>query len=329
MNKFRAFVVLVLISFKSFACLNGETKILKNGVYAYIDFRGLVPRGHHFFNGDFPKIIKELDSLYRKTNDIDYLSDKGYILIIQKKYAEAQKLYLNIERIKPNRYSTASNLGTLYELMGENQKAYYWIKKSIEINPESHNGSEWLHLKILEAKIKNLTDVSGQFLLNTNFGTKGVPETKLSEKEIDELAKSVYYQVNERISFIKPKDKIISVLLFELGNLVELKGEHENALQIYRTARTYGYDGDLIVARMINTAESRTNYLQQKTWDLAGKINTLRKSKDGVDLDYVNQIEFSLVIVSIIGLLLLIGLILIYFKWKNLKDYVILNDFSK
>ncbi|MBF4514958.1 tetratricopeptide repeat protein [Flavobacterium sp. ANB] len=330
MNKFKAYVVVfVLISFKSFACLNGETKTLKNGVTIYVDYRGLVPHGHNFFINNFPKLISELDGLYKKTNNIDYLSDKGYVLIVQKRYDEALKLYLNIEKTKPNRYSTASNIGTLYELMGENQKAYDWIKKSIEINPESHNSSEWLHLKILEAKIKNLSDVPGQFLINTNFGTTGIPKTNLSKEEIDQLAKSVYFQVNERMSFIEPKDKIISILLFELGNLVELKGEHENALQIYRTARTYGYEGDLIVARMINSTESNTNYLQKKTWDLTGKINALKKSKDGVDLDYVNQIETSLVIVSIFGLLLLIGLIVIYFKWKNLKDYVILNDFTK
>jgi len=330
MNKFKVFVfVLVLFSLKTFACLNGETKTLKNGVMVYVDFQGLVPHGHRFSIENFPKLISELDSLYKKTNNIDYLSDKGYVLIVQKKYDEALKLYLNIEKIKPNRYSTASNIGTLYELIGENQKAYGWIKKSIEINPESHNGSEWLHLKILEAKIKNTKDVSGQFLINTSFGNTGVPKTKLFKNEVDELAKMVYYQVNERMSFIEPKDKIISILLFELGNLIELKGEHENALQIYRAARTYGYDGDLIVVRMINSTESKVNYLEKKTWDLTEKMNSLRKSKEGVDLDYVNQIETSLIIVFIIGLLLLISFLILYFKWKKLKDYIILNDFTK
>jgi tetratricopeptide (TPR) repeat protein len=320
MKKFKVlFIVLVLFSFKTFACLNGETKILKNGAYAYIDHRGLVPRGHHFFTGDFPKIIKELDSLYKKTNDIDYLSDKGYVLIVQKKYEEALNLYLNIEKIAPNRYSTASNIGTLYELMGENQKAYNWIKKSIEINPESHNGSEWLHLKILEAKINNLSNISGQFLINTNFGITGVPETKLSKEEIDKLARAVYFQVNERISFIKPTDKIISILLFELANSLQLKGENENALNVYRTARVYGYDGDLIVARMVNSAEGKLGYYQRKTFELGAKIKALRKSKKGVDLNYVYQIETALFIISIMGIILLIASILFFIKLRKIK----------
>ncbi|QOG02798.1 tetratricopeptide repeat protein [Flavobacterium sp. MDT1-60] len=323
MNRFRALVVvLLMVSFKSFACLNGETKILKNGAYVYIDHRGLVPHGHHFSTSEFPEMIKQLDSLYKKTNDIDYLSDKGYVLIVQKKHDEALKLYLNIEKIKPNRYSTASNLGTLYELMGENQKAYNWIKKAIEINPESHNGSEWLHLKILEAKIKNLPNVSGQFLINTNFGTTGVPETKLSKEDIDKLVNEVYFQVNERMSFIEPKDKIISILLFELGNLVQLKGEHENALQIYRTAREYGFDGDLIVARMIISAQGKGEYYRKKTIEFGTKLSILRETKKGIDLDYVYQIETSLIVLSVICILLLAALIVFFLRWRKFKKVI-------
>ncbi|CAM3561335.1 tetratricopeptide repeat protein [Flavobacterium chungbukense] len=319
MSKFKVLVILVLISFKTFACLNGETKILKNEFIAYMDYRGLVPHGHNFFPKEYPAVIKQLDSLYKKTKDLDYLSDKGYLLIVLGNYNEAENLYLNIERIEPNRYSTASNLGTLYELMGENQKAYKWIKKSIEINPESHNSSEWLHLKILEAKIKNLQNVTGQFLIGTNFGTAGKPKTKFSKEEIDKLAKAIYFQVNERISFIEPKDKIIAILLFELGNLVQLKGEHENALQIYRSARTYGYDGDLIVARMVNSAQGKGEYYREKTIEFGSKLQTLRATKKGIDLDYVYQIETGLIILSVTAIILFLTCIVFFFKWRKFK----------
>jgi tetratricopeptide (TPR) repeat protein len=323
MNKFKAFlIVLVLISVKSFACLNGETKILKNEAYAYIDHDGINPQGHNFFKGDFPRLIIELDSLYKKTKDLDYLSDKGYLLIVQGKYDEALKLYLNIEKIEPNRYSTASNLGTLYELMGQNQKAYTWIKKSIEINPESHKGSEWLHLRILEAKIKNLKDLSGQFLINTNFGTSNEPKTKLSKKEVDELTQSVYYQVNERMSFIEPKDEIISILLFELGNLAELKGENNSALATYRTARLYGYNDDLIVARMINSAQHEVEYYRERAVSYGSQLRYLRESKIAVNPDYLLQIETSLIILSVIIAILLITVIVFFLKYKKMRKSI-------
>ncbi|WP_291151496.1 tetratricopeptide repeat protein [Flavobacterium sp. UBA7680] len=310
MNKFKAFViVLILISFKGFACLNGDTKVLKNGVQVYIDFRGLVPHGHNFFTKEFPELIIELDKLYKKTNDIDYLSDKGYLLIVQGKYQEALKLYLDIEKIKPNRYSTASNLGTLYELMGENEKAYQWIEKSIEINPKSHKGSEWLHLRILEAKVKKIENVTGEFLINESFGKDAFPKTDLSKKELEKLAQSIYYQVNERISFIKPKDKIISVLLFELGNAVKIIGENENATRIYNLAKEYGFQDELINRRL-------TSYFQGKVYNI--KKENQEKNKGGI-VNYLNQIETIWIVLSIIGGILLIGLIVIYFQRKNLK----------
>ncbi|WP_431243826.1 tetratricopeptide repeat protein [Flavobacterium sp. P21] len=275
-----------------------------------------------FFDGDFPRLIVELDSLYKKTRDLDYLSDKGYVLIIQGKYDEALKLYLEIEKIKPNRYSTASNLGTLYELMGENQKAYNWIKKSIAINPKSHEGSEWLHLKILEAKIKNLNSVSGQFLINTNFGTSREPKTKLSKKQIEELAQSIYFQVNERMSFIKPKDKIISILLFELGNLATLLGENNSAIDTYRTAREYGFDSDLIVERMINSAQGEVDNYRDKAWSFGSQLRTLRENNKSIDLNYVYRIETSLIIFLIITVILLVACIVFFIKWKKLKNTI-------
>jgi tetratricopeptide (TPR) repeat protein len=327
MNKLKVFViVLVLISFKTFACLNGETKNLKNGYLIYIDHRGIVPYGHIFGAGVSSRLLFELDSIYKKTNDIDYLSDKGYVLIVLKKYDEALKLYLNIEKIKPNRYSTASNLGTLYELIGENQKAYDWIKKSVQINPESHNSSEWLHLKILEAKIKNLKDISGKFLINTDFGLDEVPKTRLSKAELEKLRDALYYQLNERITFIKSKDNIISVLLFELANTVKIIDDNQSAIKIYELSKKYGLEDALINNRLIYCHKFENNLLTKRNYTLYDAVLNLRKSKNGVDLDYVSQIEIALITVSIIGTVLLIGLLILYFKWKKLKDYIFLND---
>jgi ethanolamine ammonia-lyase large subunit len=103
-----------------------------------------------------------------------------------------------------------------------------------------------------------------------------------------------------------------------LGNLVELKGESENALQIYKTARSYGYEGDLIVARIINSAKGESAYYHGKAWTLTNKLKILQESKNG-DLDYVYQIETSLIVLSVIVILLVIALIVLFSKWKNLK----------
>ena len=55
-------------------------------------------------------------------------------------------------------YAVASNLGTTYELLGDNVKALEWIKKGLERNPKAHGGTEWVHVKNLEAKNGSLAD---------------------------------------------------------------------------------------------------------------------------------------------------------------------------
>jgi hypothetical protein len=314
MNTFKAFViVLVLISFKGFACLNGDTKVLKNGVEIYYDEHELIPIGHTFNVENFSKLIQDLEDEYKKTNDIDYLSDKGYVLIISGKYQEALKLYLEIEKIKPNRYSTASNLGTLYELMGENKKAYEWIKKSIQLNPESHKGSEWLHLRILETKVTKIENITGQFFINESFGEEAVPKTKLSKKELEDLEKALYYQLNERITFIKPKDQIISVLLFELGNIAIINKDYLSASQIYELSKKYGFQEELINKRTILCYENWMNYY-------SSKAENLEMQKGGsfrLEGHQIDAVVISLIVVSLLFLSLLIYCIVLFRKLKK------------
>jgi tetratricopeptide (TPR) repeat protein len=223
MKRVIQFLLLALISITdAFACLNGETLELKEGTMIYTDSKGeIIPHGHYFHMpaSGYANKAKDLNRLWEKTKDIDYLSDLGIILILQKKYLEAEKIYLEIEQLKPNRYSTASNIGTLYELMGENIKAFEWIKKAVNIDPSSHKNSEWIHLKILEAKIKGTQFITSDFLINTNFGSAPAPTSKMSNAELLKLRDALFYQLNERVSFIEDKDSIVATLLFDLGNI--------------------------------------------------------------------------------------------------------------
>ena len=91
---------------------------------------------------------------------------------------EAIELLEELEKKSPGQYAVAANLGTAYELNGDNRKALEWIKKGVERNPESHFGTEWLHVKILEAKIaieQNPEWLSNHSVLETDFA---VSETR-------------------------------------------------------------------------------------------------------------------------------------------------------
>lgn len=217
----------------------------------YSDYESEVPYGHDFGNPERLKaFLVSLEKGYQKTNDLDYLSDKGFILIILGNYQEAINLYKKIESIKPNRYSTASNIGTAYELIGNNVEALKWIEKAVEINPVSHFHSEWIHINILKAKIKGDQFITAKFLIGQDFGNDKLPKSTLSKEELYKLKKQLYYQLNERMSFVKPEDKIVAQLLFDLGNTSFLSGEKEEALEEYKLAAKYGFSNPILEERI-------------------------------------------------------------------------------
>lgn len=243
--------ILTLLFFgKNLACLNGESKILKDGTFLYEDREGNIPYGHDFLIEDFESGIKQFDSLYTATKDLDYLSDKGLLLILLERYEEAISLYLKIEKIEPNRYSTSSNIGTAYELSGQNEKALKWIKNSVGLDPKSHNNSEWIHIRILEAKIKGEQFYTTNYLLNKEFGSEALPNSDMTKQQLQDLSNALYYQLNERISFVKPKEKIVAQLLFDLGNIAFLLTNYHDASADYEQAKLYGYSDQLIEKRM-------------------------------------------------------------------------------
>jgi tetratricopeptide (TPR) repeat protein len=248
---------------RSFACLNGETLFLSNHAILYMDRDDATPRGHNFFEEnsvkDFKKYVRQLDSLYKVKHDINYLSDEGLVLIVLGEYKKAIAIYQEIEMIEPDRYSTASNIGTAFELDGQNKQALFWIEKAVKLNDHSHFDSEWIHVNILKAKLEGPHFISTQVLLNTDFGTDSIPRTALRMNKLNSLSAALYYQLNERNSFVKPKDKLVAQLLFDLANITFLRGEYRIALADYALAEKYGYNSKLIDLR-INTCK---NYSKQ------------------------------------------------------------------
>lgn len=241
----------VLFSVPAFGCLNGETLHLEDGTILYEDYEGYVPYGHSFTNTEeLNKILLSLEKGYRETGKLNYLSDKGLILIIQGKYKEAIELYKKIEKEEPNRYSTASNIGTAYELIGNNAEALRWIEKAVKINPNSHYGSEWIHINILKAKMKGGKLINSRFLIGNDFGNGKFPESERGNGELFVLRKQLYYQLNERVSFVKPKDKIVAQLLFDLGNISYLMQEKEEAAENYKMAKEYGFNKPVLEERL-------------------------------------------------------------------------------
>lgn len=176
-----------------------------------------------------PKEWEEKLSQLEGETEFPKRNDYAATLIYLGRSEEAVSVLLALEKEEPGHYSVASNLGTAYELMGQDALALEWIRKGIERNPKSHSGSEWLHVRILESKIKmkeqpgwlKTHSVSGM-----DFGPGPLPQAPSSSQALPtgnqgqplsfvEAYDGVGYQLKERLQFVKPSDPIVADLLLD------------------------------------------------------------------------------------------------------------------
>lgn len=156
----------------------------------------------------------------------------------------------------PDEYVVAANLGTAYELAGQNEKALAWISRGLELNEDSHYGTEWLHVRILQAKIALAQEpdwLARHSVLGLDFGQEPAPRrpAELSSKEKrKDLESALRYQLRERLPLVGPPDATVSDLLFDWGNLVAAFSHLEGALPLYKMALEYGsHRAEIIQAR--------------------------------------------------------------------------------
>ena len=177
------------------------------------------------------RYLKESLSEQEQENNIT----RAVFLILDGNYKESIQTLLKEERVHNKSYEVAVNLGTAYELSGDNVSALKWIKEGINRNPDSHYGTEWLHVKILETKLKLQKDPT--YLNNhhvINFERYAYENPRYKE--------AILYQLRERMLFVKPKDPIVADLLFSyaLANAND-GGFLEYSREVLELAEEYGY----------------------------------------------------------------------------------------
>lgn len=166
-----------------------------------------------------------------------------------------------LEREEPGRYITAVNLGTAYELAGDNARALQWIREGIRRNRNAHMGTEWLHVRILEAKAAMQRDpnwLKRNTVTGIDFGNKPIPKRAASlprgndgkPVSVEDLKQALYYQLDERYAFVGPPDAIVGSLLVEFANVLFRAETLESAIPIYREALRYGADPALVKQRI-------------------------------------------------------------------------------
>lgn len=176
-----------------------------------------------------------------KKTDYKLLSDFAWYELRIGDKNNAVKLLEILYQSHPNDYNIVANLGTAYEVTGQNEKALAFLKKAVAINPQSHHGSEWIHVRILEQKIKAKPDYTKIIDLGADKNFAKWLKENAYDKDItpDSLMIQIAYQLHERISFVPEPDPIVGQLILDFADLTTIARSATLAKPFYKYAVMY------------------------------------------------------------------------------------------
>lgn len=180
----------------------------------------------------------------RRDPSFDNLNQLAVVLIRFGRPQDAVTLLRAVERRFPGRWQTAPNLGTAYELAGDNANALVWIREGLKRNAADHAGSEWLHVAILEAKLHERARV-----LDLDFGPGPLPRLPARlpagndgrPVSPEQLRQALWMQASERAQFVAAPDPVMAELLVDWAHMELLVGTMEYAEVVYPAAERYGW----------------------------------------------------------------------------------------
>lgn len=104
--------------------------------------------------------------------------EKGDQLVLAGKLDDAIKLLEETDAKQPGDARLAASLSTALESKGDLEKALEWSREAFKRDASEHEGSEWVHSRILVAKIALRTNpdwFSNNRVLDLDFGKGDVP----------------------------------------------------------------------------------------------------------------------------------------------------------
>lgn len=230
-------LALLLFATNAHACLN-IFSFDSSGRVHYLEHEFLFST--YYKQNEIEKLLKKLE---RKFNKGDYsyqnVSNYGVYLLMAGRSKEGLDLFRALSKKYPGLYEICANTAVAYELNGNIDSAYLWQVKAMEINPQAHNNSEWIHLKILEARKHLLSDPG--WCLDNNI-TGAVDSINSYKEYFDQyghengntrlIFREFIDQLEDRFPFTYAEDKVMGKLMFELGDAYQ-------SVSIYRAYYCY------------------------------------------------------------------------------------------
>ena len=253
------------------ACLNEYGRNLQ-GRMVYTKWFTISEKAKHH---NLKKIKKDLSiALEKLDEDSTFYQEWSNISVYYMKLGKvdtALKILEPLIKKHPNEYKLIANLGTAYELAEQLDSALKYTKLGYQINPKSHHGSEWIHIKILEAKIKHKQHpekLISNSILSIKLLKEKMNESKYGFRKLDKQIKN---QILTRVPFTPAPNKVIQNILFSMGRLHHSDGAYESAFLYYAYAYKF----------------TDNNYRKNTIKMLLEKLNTQRlQNKNNIKLPF-------------------------------------------
>lgn len=172
-----------------------------------------------------------------RREDPDFLDEYAYLLYRNGKEAEAYRIWSDLLRKDPNRFSTLCNSATALQIRGRMEEAAKRIGKAAGLRPDFRSGAERWHARMIDYQIRTRT-VPGYArehlfideLTPLWFGRKGIED--LPEFPIEVTSQGLAELLREFPTFADG--------WVVLGMALEREGDAYTALAAYRRAIKHG-----------------------------------------------------------------------------------------
>jgi tetratricopeptide (TPR) repeat protein len=240
--------LLLLISGSLFPCGNSYRRSANTDVYKNGNTLSSFKFREGFNNSSLLEELNKLaDAVKSELNLFEDENDKALTYMRMGEYDKAFEILTRLEKEKPNEYNIIANLGTLYELKGDNEKALTYIKRAVALNSQSHHGSEWFHIKVLEAKLMGKN--------NDWWRSHSVLDLNINQKEPEIIISDITYQLKERLPFTKKPDIMMAAILNETGDYLKKHKKQEQAWITYQIGMEYDKDSSFNLPEKISALQ--------------------------------------------------------------------------
>ncbi|HXC06341.1 MAG TPA: hypothetical protein VNZ86_16400, partial [Bacteroidia bacterium] len=233
MKRFLLFLIFSACAvFKAYPCLNTYYVFDQEGTLYSMGGEWQYPFNKNFNLERNVTHLKKLEQKLKVEQNYMLLSDYAVCLMKLGKPKVALEILIELYKHYPSEYQIAANLGTAYELNARPDSALKYIKRDMELNPNDHEGSEWIHVKVLEAKLA--LQQNPDYLHDHS-----VLGLKQAQKKDSLLFKQLTIQLQERVPFTPVPDPILASLFTDLGDLSAAVRSVEYARAYYHIAKDY------------------------------------------------------------------------------------------